>query len=88
MELVEARKKVEEVVKQNKYMFEIPIKEAGTEMKKFCEQNDIERHSEEYTILMNMMRQEMQHWFEFALAIEILKGGKISDIPPEDFDNL
>lgn len=86
MDLIEAREKVEEVVKQNKYMFELPIKEVGFEMKKFCEDSGIGRDDAEYEILMNMMRQEMQHWFEFALALEILKGGKITGLPPENLD--
>ena len=41
MEITKARNKIHEIVLENKYMFEIPIKEVGADVRKFCEENNI-----------------------------------------------
>lgn len=86
MELLKASKKIQSIVKQNRYMFDIPVKEVGEEIKKFCKENGINRDTEEYAAIMGMMRYEMKHWFDFALAVEILKGGEISELPLDEID--
>ena len=80
IDLVEVNEKIENVVNQNKYMFDLPIQEVGSEIRHFCEMNGIEMDSDEYKIIMDMMRQKMLNTFDLRLNIEMLRGGRISDV--------
>jgi len=79
MELKDGSKIVKKIVKENQYMLDIPVKECIVELKKICKDKGIGENDPEYTVLMNMIRQEMSHWFEFKMTLEVLRGDSTID---------
>jgi len=69
----ELSKSVNEIIKESEPFLRIAAEEIANKLRHFCEQNDIEKNTEEFDIIMNYGNYHTAFMFEFHLNFEKLR---------------